>query len=620
MKDCKKFRRKKDINRTKQRKNENNKFTLFNNKKYIKLQNSITSYKNKIWLPKSNDDYKKSSLKSNSWFDIIQYTNCTGFCDPDIVKIPKPKNKKKDNNPIKCIKVDMHLTADQKYLMQNWFTAYIKMYNETIRFIKTFGAKEHTLNYKVVRTYFLKDIRNIIIKGSQFSDYERGIREASIKDINNEFQKLQNTYKHKLNTYRQIKVLLKWVVNLKKMLEILVNDTTSDSFHKLEELIETIKEDQEYPLDQIAMVLDKSIEIYKKSNSESIATVESIIEDIKATLSELRKSLVIEEDDENDDLENNEDTTNESQCKSTQIDCHILDNAIKLACANYKSAITNYKRGNIRKFRIRYWRYNRQYKILDIETQLIKNNTICKRVFGDIKCSYDKEEFKLNDIKKACKIYYDTETDKYTLLVPIEITNGNIKNAKELISIDQGMRTFITGLSEDEVIKLGTNVINRISFYLRIIDRRKNDPNVPNKKKKKAEKIYNRKISYLIDELHWKAIRFLTSTYKTILIGDLSVKGIVNKGKSKLSSEMKVIASRMKFYTFRKRLEYKCKSMGIKYREICEAYTTKTCSNCGSYNKNMTNETIYECKKCEITMDRDVNPCRSIYMLSSNDS
>jgi hypothetical protein len=68
----------------------------------------------------------------------------------------------------------------------------------------------------------------------------------------------------------------------------------------------------------------------------------------------------------------------------TKIRIHILDSAVKLACANYKSAFTNLRNGNIRKFRIRYWKYKKPKHMMDIEPSFISHNTICNSTFGKI--------------------------------------------------------------------------------------------------------------------------------------------------------------------------------------------------------------------------------------------
>ena len=43
-------------------------------------------------------------------------------------------------------------------------------------------------------------------------------------------------------------------------------------------------------------------------------------------------------------------------------------------------------------------------------------------------------------------------------------------------------------------------------------------------------------------------------------------------------------------------------------------YTSKICSNCGNYNKDLKAEKIYECVNCDLSIDRDMNGCRNIFM------
>ena len=66
-------------------------------------------------------------------------------------------------------------------------------------------------------------------------------------------------------------------------------------------------------------------------------------------------------------------------------------------------------------------------------------------------------------------------------------------------------------------------------YILRKIKRTYTTDTPLNKKKKKCYELkHNKKISNLIDELHWKTINYLTHNYKTILIGNMSSKNIVS--------------------------------------------------------------------------------------------
>ena len=94
----------------------------------------------------------------------------------------------------------------------------------------------------------------------------------------------------------------------------------------------------------------------------------------------------------------------------------------------------------------------------------------------------------------------------------------------------------------------------------------------------------------------------------------MSVKGIVSRETSKLQKMVKRIAYSCKFYQFRQRLEHKCKMNGNKYRCMDERFTSKMCSNCGYLDEKLGGKKTFKCPKCKVTLDRDLNGCRNIYM------
>jgi len=296
-----------------------------------------------------------------------------------------------------------------------------------------------------------------------------------------------------------------------------------------------------------------------------------------------------------------------------RVKCHNLDYAIKLVCSNYKSALSNFRNGNIKHFRIKYWRYNMRIKTMDIENQQFTKKGFCHSVFGDIDSIYDGERFDLTKVDTDCKLQYDRLFNKYYLIVPEKINITENKNKREVFCGDPGIRTFITGISENNAIKIGDRCGDKIKRYLKIIDKR-NNMNISNKIKKKNEKIYNRKITGLVTELHWKTIKYLTSNYRNILIGDMSVKGIINNKTSKLNKFVKRIATWLGFYKFRQRLEYKCNSYKINYMIIDESYTSKICSKCGEMKEDLGSSKIFSCDNCNVVMDRDINGARGIFI------
>jgi IS605 OrfB family transposase len=296
---------------------------------------------------------------------------------------------------------------------------------------------------------------------------------------------------------------------------------------------------------------------------------------------------------------------------NTQIKVHDIDYAIKLECSNYNSAVTNYKNKIIKHFRIRYWNKDKEIKIMDLEKTNFTNNTIRQKILGTVNGYYNTRKFNFNEIEKDCRLGYNSLTNEYLLYVPIEVKCKENKKT-ELISLDPGLRTFMTGISNNKIVKIGENsklIVNKLKKMEQI----KQNNTIKNKNKKIYERKHNIKIKNLIDELHWKTINYLTKNYKTILIGNMSSKNIFSKKKT-LSSSMKKLSLRYRFYQFTKRLEYKCKLVKNNYKYVNEAYTSKICSNCGNYDKDLGNNKVYNCNACNLVIDRDVNGARNIYM------
>ena len=123
-----------------------------------------------------------------------------------------------------------------------------------------------------------------------------------------------------------------------------------------------------------------------------------------------------------------------------------------------------------------------------------------------------------------------------------------------------------------------------------------------------------KKIKNHVDELHWKTINYLTKNYENILIGDMSIKGILST--ESLNKMSKRIGSSMRFFIFHERLKYKCSLTSTKYKLVDEMYTSKMCSNCGNIKENLGCLKVYKCEKCKMILDRDINGSRGILLKS----
>jgi putative transposase len=188
---------------------------------------------------------------------------------------------------------------------------------------------------------------------------------------------------------------------------------------------------------------------------------------------------------------------------------------------------------------------------------------------------------------------------------------------KDIVSLDPGVRTFQTGYCSNEMLELGKNCSTVLKEKLLLLDkidrRRKTEPLAKGRLDKKYDQI-QRKITNLVDELHFKTINHLYKNYHTIVIGKMSTQSIV-KGKM-ISKMTKRILLAMRHYEFRNRLKAKCVEYKIQFYEVDESYTTMTCSVCGKINRKVGASEIFRCIRptCGIEMKRDFNGGRGIFL------
>ena len=300
--------------------------------------------------------------------------------------------------------------------------------------------------------------------------------------------------------------------------------------------------------------------------------------------------------------------------KNSNIKVHDIDGAIKLACTMYRSALTNIKNCNIKKFRIRYWKKKKEIKIMDLEKQNFTKYGIRTNILGKIIGKYNGENFNFNDIKCDCKL--QKRNENYYLFVPEKIKTIQAEKPNKIISIDPGIRTFFTGITESKVIKIKDKK-SIIKGYLKRKDKIMKNELISDKIKKKNEKMINKKISNIVSDLHWKTIKYLTDNNEVILMGNMSTKNI-SKKEGNLNSMTKRIGLMMRLYEFKQRLRFKCGINGTKFGEIDEWYTSKMCSKCGNIKDDLKGDKVYDCLKCKTKMDRDINGSRNIYMVAIN--
>ncbi len=114
------------------------------------------------------------------------------------------------------------------------------------------------------------------------------------------------------------------------------------------------------------------------------------------------------------------------------------------------------------------------------------------------------------------------------------------------------------------------------------------------------------------DYLH-KASTKLVKKHALIVVGNLSAKKLV---KTKMAKAVLDTG----FSAFKTMLKYKCENAGVLFEEVNEAYTTQTCSCCGSRFSSPKGRTglgirEWQCVECGTFHDRDINSALNILAL-----
>lgn len=234
----------------------------------------------------------------------------------------------------------------------------------------------------------------------------------------------------------------------------------------------------------------------------------------------------------------------------------------------------------------------------------VHSSGIYKRILGDLRITES-----IENIEFDCRFLHDN--GKYWVCIPYK---KNIKvpdnQRKPLISLDPGVRTFLTGFTMDGFCEIGAKDFNRIFRLLIQMDKLISKHSKGSKiRYVKAINSIRFKVQNLISEMHHKVSNILVRCFDRIIIPEFSAKGtILNKLRSKTCRSMLTWAhSKFRELLTQKAFEY---SAEVIFQN--EAYTSKTCSFCGKLH-NIGSKKILKCS-CGAKIDRDWNGARGIFL------
>ena len=324
----------------------------------------------------------------------------------------------------------------------------------------------------------------------------------------------------------------------------------------------------------------------------------------------------------------------------------VLSHVVIDFCANLKSAFTNLKKGNIKRFKMRKLVKTAVNYSLYIPLKSIQTEGIFRTILGKV------NNFPKLDTSHDCRLFYNYNMDTFTLLVPTSYYCRPIANRESICAIDPGESKFISfyglqsyGYIGKDIRQPLLKIRDKISRYQKILKRNTNKKNTKLRNKKqiirKINKLY-KKSKNIVKELHNQSANYLCKSYDKILIPKFETQKMVrtykktfkqykleciNKSKTleerkeiarnltkrcRLSKNVKYVLNQLSHYSFRQHLTNKAKEHGCLVKVVSEEYTSKTCTNCGCISDSYNKERVKSCKNCNYKIDRDTNGARNI--------
>ena len=367
--------------------------------------------------------------------------------------------------------------------------------------------------------------------------------------------------------------------------------------------------------EQFKWYYNASLSIFNKENlngSIQFSKFRDIVKQYEYTETELNDNLILM-----DYIKTNKTNKNKFMCPNWWNEIHqrVPRGAIFKLTTNIHSATSNKKNGNIKHFNIDFMRSKDSSKYLHFEDSSFPS------MFRDIKSNYwyrtkdrKRKVISFKDIfnktkKRGLEVICEKETDRYFIHYPVDVSwfpsdDLRIDNqdkytmkVQRIISLDPGIRKFLVGYDPTgTIVKIADGENYKLSKLL---------------KKADEDKKYFLKVKNYVNELHWKVISFLVENYDVILLPDFRTQQMLRG--NKLDKSTKRLMNIYSFYKFKERLKYKCNVYNKQLIIVDESYTSCTCTNCGKIKKLGGCE-IYTCSNCNLTIDRDVNGSRNIFI------
>ena len=228
--------------------------------------------------------------------------------------------------------------------------------------------------------------------------------------------------------------------------------------------------------------------------------------------------------------------------------------------------------------------------------------------YADGYVQYGKHQFKLWDSYGLSKYnvktgsFVEDSRGRWYLCLVVDNATTIKSKGKTSIGIDLGLKDLAT--CSDGLKLKAPKIYREYEQKLGIAQRAKN---------KNRVRSVHAKIKNIRQNMLHQFTRKLVNEHAMIIVGNVNAKALAQ---TKLAKSV-LDAS---WTTLRTMLKYKCENAGVLFEEVNEAYTTQTCSCCGSRLSSPKGRAglgirEWQCMECGTLHDRDINSALNILAL-----
>jgi putative transposase len=226
---------------------------------------------------------------------------------------------------------------------------------------------------------------------------------------------------------------------------------------------------------------------------------------------------------------------------------------------------------------------------------------------------------------RATQLVYDKK--RWFAVFPVSFVPEKSESNK-LIALDPGVRSFLTGFDGERFVEIGNRDITRIYRLGQHADqlisqKAKLRGNVNKRTRQRLSRKIDRllvRVRNLIDEVHKKTAKYLTSEYKLIFLPTFETSQMVAKETRKIKSKTVRQMLRWSHYRFKLFLKFQAFKRGATVIDVTEEYTSKTCTRCGHVHEKLGGQKVFKCPKCKHKLRRDENGALGIFLKALRDT